>query len=260
MAVVLVTALAAIPAPVAATATPEPAPEIVQERLISEVPATFDDHGRVPLGRFIFAEDAAFPPGYLAGPVVGVIESGSFAVTIGSSTSSAMAGERFEVPDGEIVEVQNTGGAGSALLVLDPVAPWVWREPTVDDIAPEGSPPTGVAFQLLTAFVRLSHVLDPVVVTVDQVTIPPGMTLDEVVTDVAMEDDEIDFVLIDLIVQSGTVDVSEDEDEEAKRIAAGDDIEVLEHDADDTQVTAVGSDPAVVLIVWSVDNRYAVED
>jgi hypothetical protein len=256
--VVLVSALAAVPARVAATATPEPVPEVVQERLISEVPGTFDDLGRVPLGRFDFAEDAAFPPGYLAGPAVVVVESGTFAVTVGSSAASAAAGERIEVPDGAVVAARNTGEAGSALLVHDPVAPWVWRDPTLDDIAPEGSPPTGVAFQLLMDLFRLDCVLCPVVVTVDRLTLPPGTTFVGVVTDLETDDDEIEFVVIDLIVQSGAVDVSEDD--EATRVAAGEYTEVPEHDAEDTQVTAVGGEPAVVLIVWSVDNRHAVDD
>src|SRR3954447_24985457 len=74
-----------------AGATP-PAAVGGHKRLIEERPAQFDQLGRLPLARLTLAPGAELPAGFLAGPLLAVVESGTFDVQVGASSSIVAAG------------------------------------------------------------------------------------------------------------------------------------------------------------------------
>jgi hypothetical protein len=182
--VALVGMLAALPLPALAReaapgATPPPS-GFARERLIEETRGQMDPLGRVPLARLAFAPGAELPAGFLAGPLLVVVEAGAFDVQIDAASSTVGAGELLEVADGAAVAARNAADAEGAWLVLDLHRDLAWFGPGAMQGPPEQAPAPGVAFRFLFREVAVRDRLFPVRLALDRVALAQGATLPSV--------------------------------------------------------------------------------
>jgi hypothetical protein len=144
------------------------------EPLIAGALGTLDLLGRAPLGRLRFARDAALPAGVLAGPLLAVVEAGTFAARVGGDEMTLGPGDTLEAAVGEAVTARATGPTGAAWLVLLGAPPdsWEFLAP------PDAQPAPGLAFAPLFRQVHLAWRGAPARFWFDRVTLAPGAVTD----------------------------------------------------------------------------------
>lgn len=266
--VALVGLLAALPSPaLAREATPgatPPPPGVARERLIEDRPAQLDLLGRVPVARLAFTPGAELPAGFLAGPLLVVVEAGAFDVQIDEASSTVGAGELLEVADGAAVAARNAADADGAWLVLDLHRDMAWSGPGAMQGAPEQQPAPGVDFQFLFPEVAVRDRLLPVRLALDRMALAPGAALPPVDLGGAPP-----TLFVALRVEAGAVTVGGPAEgaEGGATPAAGATPrgEVVLRTGDSERLSpseavgvhAVGGEPAVVLLVRVAEEREA---
>lgn len=158
------------------------------QRLFEQIPSTSDNFGRVPLSRPTFAPGAELAAGLLSGPLVAIVEAGSFDVTIDGSTVSVGPGDTFAVKDGETLSAANIGVDWGAWLIL--LQGRAEREDSGYATMPgtfpyslvcaerEGCLPEGITHWLLFPQQSLVQRLAPATFTLDRIELAHGSEID----------------------------------------------------------------------------------
>jgi hypothetical protein len=158
----------------AATPTDRSSGAVGAAPLVAGVAGALDAAGRAPLARLTFAPGAALPAGELAGPLVAVVEAGTFAATAGAAVAALGPGDALEAAAGEDVTARATGAGGGSWLVLLLAPPVDWTFAGVE----AGTPLPGLDFRPLVPHVDLGAREAPARFWLDRVVLGPGAVLD----------------------------------------------------------------------------------
>lgn len=148
-----------------------PTPGVVRERLLAEASGYLDNLGSVPLVRLTIAAGAELPAGVLAGPLLAVVETGTFDLRVGHTAGSVGPGDRIVAGWAEIVTARNIGADDGVWLVLalGPADPRPVRFPW-DKLEGDAAPP-GVALARADAYQDFMDIDTSVRISLDRVTL-----------------------------------------------------------------------------------------
>jgi hypothetical protein len=161
-----------------------PAASVTQESLISDTPGLLDTLGRAPIGQLTFAPGASLPEEFLFGPMIALVESGTFDVSVGDDAAPfpVAPGDRIDVSDLSAVTATNTGASEGAWLVLGLVdlsmSPSTWLFSPAWWLSRQ-SPAPGVEWRYLFADQDIVNRYAEVQFALDRVTLAPGAMLTE---------------------------------------------------------------------------------
>ena len=145
---------------------------ITRETLFAEELGTTDVLGRIPLARLTFAPGTEIAADVMAGPLAGLIESGTFEIVLGEMTVTLPAEEYFSAEDGATFPLRNIGDDAGSVLVLPLTARDDWGATLAETLPP------GITFEILFPDQDLLNRLSSRQFTVDRVVLEPGATLD----------------------------------------------------------------------------------
>jgi hypothetical protein len=225
------------------------------ERLVVNRPAITDEFGRVPLLRATFAPGAELPPVFeipersepipyfFEEELLILVDSGAFAFTTEAETVAAGEGKRIELSVTTSLAIRNEGDVEGSLLMLrtafNVIGRWPLNEFALNPVAPEG-----IVFDTVFKQQSLAARLMEVRISLDRVTLEPGDELGSL--DLSGRGDAM---AIHLRMEDGAI-VGPEGSTEAEPLTPGSGGSASFKRPGDLAVRAVGSEPAVFLVVW----------